>query len=324
LSAILSIQSSLPWQQPFTRCECNVGATPEAITITEVITLPTASWQQHVAATDQQLAADALERGAVLLFPALEFSVQDSEAQYLNPAMHGDRKNVSFDPSTGSLRGASVDGTDDLPQLRDMLGRYAASSRQLLLNLLPHYEKGLQQARTSFRPVEIANRQTSWRKDDTRLHVDSFPSRPTAGNRILRVFTNINPQGQGRHWRLGEPFERVAQRYLPSISAPVWGVDRALAFLRITKRRRTAYDHYMLRLHDRMKADSAYQAQAAQRPYEFAPGSTWIVFTDQVSHAAMAGQHVLEQTFHLPVDSMLEPSRAPLRVLENLLGRPLA
>ena len=62
-----------------------------------------------------------------------------------------------------------------------MMQRFAASSRALLRNLLPRYETGLLQARTSFRPVEIAGRPTSWRKDDTRLHVDSFSSSPVQG-----------------------------------------------------------------------------------------------------------------------------------------------
>jgi hypothetical protein len=38
----------------------------------------------------------------------------------------------------------------------------------------------------------------------------------------------------------------------------------------------------------------------------------------------MAGQFALEQTFYLPVKSMQEPGRSPLRVLERLTGRVLA
>ena len=79
----------------------------------------------------------------------------------------------------------------------------------------------------------------------------------------------------------------------------------------------------MLQLHDRMKADTAYQATAPQHAQEFAPGSSWLVYTDQVSHAAMAGQHAFEQTFYLPLFGMQEPAKSPLRVLERLLGRAL-
>ena len=290
--------------------------------MTEVITLPNVSWDQQVPSALTELALMELERGSVLLLPHLDFSFKDGERQLLSPEIVGTAKNVSFIPSTGSLRAGGVSDADSQP-LQEMMRRYAASTSTLLRKLLPAYENALEQARTSFRPAEIAGRRTSWRKDDTRLHVDSFPSSPTQGQRILRVFTNVNPRGQTRNWRLGESFENVARRFLPSLTPPVWGADRVLELLGITKRRRTAYDHYMLQLHDRMKADVAYQSQVAERKFEFQAGSTWIVFTDVVSHAATRGQYALEQTWHLPVESMADPSTAPLRILEKLLGRKL-
>jgi hypothetical protein len=81
----------------------------------------------------------------------------------------------------------------------------------------------------------------------------------------------------------------VAQRYLPHIKAPVLGSSELLRWLHVTKKRRSAYDHYMLQLHDSMKADLAYQSTAQQMNFDFPPGSTWLVYTDQVSHAAMGG-----------------------------------
>src|SRR5439155_6037276 len=102
------------------------------------------------------------------------------------------------------------------------------------------------------------------------------------------------------------------------------GVAPILQWLRVTKSRRTPYDALMLQLHDRMKADEEYQAHCAQTAVDFPAGSTWIAFTDQVSHAAMAGQYQLEQTFMLPVDAMEDEQRSPLRVLERIKGRRLA
>jgi 3-deoxy-D-manno-oct-2-ulosonic acid (Kdo) hydroxylase len=96
-----------------------------------------------------------------------------------------------------------------------------------------------------------------------------------------------------------------------------------LGFVGITRGRRSAYDALMLQLHDRMKADVAYQKNTPQTSIDFPAGSTWIVFTDRVSHAAMAGQYQLEQTFLLPVDAMLQPERSPLRILERIKQRPL-
>src|SRR5262249_61053742 len=129
-------------------------------------------------------------------------------------------------------------------------------------------------ARTSFRPVEIEGRLSSWRKDDSRLHVDSFPSSPTGGKRILRVFSNVNPEGRSRVWRVGEPFEQMARRFLPGIKRPLPGSSIFLRLLGITKSPRTEYDHIMLQLHDHMKADERYKKEVEQLRQEFPAGST--------------------------------------------------
>jgi hypothetical protein len=104
----------------------------------------------------------------------------------------------------------------------------------------------LEQARTSFRPNEVAGRNYSPRHDDRRLHVDAFPSRPMAGKRILRLFSNVSPDGVVRAWRVGERFEPFARRFLPRAGRPLPGSAWLLEQLGITKGRRSAYDHLML------------------------------------------------------------------------------
>ena len=91
----------------------------------------------------------------------------------------------------------------------------------------------------------------------------------------------------------------------------------------ITKRRRTEYDHVMLQLHDRAKADAEFQRSGPQARVDFAPGTTWVVYSDQVLHAAMGGQHMMEQTFLLDGENLRQPETSPLRTLERLLHRPL-
>ena len=291
--------------------------------MTAIASLPIATWDHRCSTAEQEQALRGLEHGSVLVFPQLRFPMEEAEHRLLSPAIAASSKNVSLDLSTGKLRGASASEAD-LGLLRNMMQRFAASTATLLRNLLPRYNGGLLRGRTSFRPVEIASRSISWRKDDTRLHVDSFPSTPMRDKRILRLFNNLNPQGQSRNWRLGESFETVARRYLPSLHGPVLGMSPLLKALHITKGRRSAYDHFMLRLHDRMKSDLGYQTEADQTVHEFEAGSTWIAFTDQVSHAATRGQYALEQTDYVPVASMQDPSQAPLRILERLAGRALA
>jgi hypothetical protein len=280
-------------------------------------------WDGPFGADDQARAVDALERGRLLYFLQLAFPLEPEERRFLSPTWSDGRaKNISFDPRQGSLKGTMVKGTD-ARALPAMMARYASATRQVLVSMLPQYGPHLLQARTSFRPLEIAGRPSSYKKDDTRLHTDAFPSRPTRGARILRVFTSVNPSGQDRVWRVGEPFEAFARQFLPFVSGPVPGLNWLLAALRITKGRRSAYDHLMLQLHDRVKADERYQREVPQVELAFPPGSTWVVFTDQVLHAAMSGQYLFEQTFHMPVSAQHWPERSPLKTLERLSGRTL-
>jgi hypothetical protein len=264
----------------------------------------------------------ALERGDVLFLPALPFHVERQEDEIFSPAILSSSKNTSFDPSSGKVGGTTLTGPG-LDRLRTLMARFSAQTASLVRQLCPEYAAGLQQARASFRPAEIAGRQTSWRKDDTRLHVDSFPASPVQGRRILRVFSNVNPHGRPRTWRVGSEFESVAARFAPILTIPSAGSRFLLQALRITKSPRTPYDALMLQLHDRMKEDGAFQQTCEQETFDFPAGATWIAFTDQVSHAASAGQYQLEQTFLLPVTAMIAPQRSPLRVLERLKGRAL-
>ena len=107
------------------------------------------------------------------------------------------------------------------------------------------------------------------------------------------------------------------------MSLPLPGSGYLLALVRVTKSPRSAYDALMLQLHDRMKGDDDFQGTSPQSAFDFPAGSTWMAFTDEVSHAATAGQYQLEQTFLLPVGAMQNPQRSPLRVLEKLKGRRL-
>jgi hypothetical protein len=265
-----------------------------------------------------------LEDGGVLCFAAMPFELSADEQRFLDPRWtDGKAKNISLRWPADELRGAAGSPAD-LAALHALLRRYTTLSEALVLRLFPHYRGRLRRGNSSLRPVEIAGRQTSWRQDDARLHVDAFPSNPMRGTRLLRVFNNLNPHGKPRSWRVGEPFEAHAQRFLPRVGRPLPGSAALLAALKITKRRRTEYDHVMLQLHDLAKSDAEFQRASPQAAVDFAPGTTWVVFSDQVPHAVMAGQHMLEQTFYLEVDQLKRPDSAPLRRLERLLQRPLA
>ena len=268
-------------------------------------------------------AVAALEGGRVVMLE-LPFVLLPGELPFLDGAeVDNSRKNISYDPRTGRCAGSGYEG-DALAGLSGLLQRYGSQAEALMRGLFPFYGTALERARTSFRPAEISGRAYSPRHDDRRLHVDAFPTRPTRGRRILRVFTNVAPGGTPRQWRVGEPFEPFARAFLPRLRGMLPGQAWAMAAVGLTKGRRSAYDHFMLGLHDTGKLDDAYQLDAPQAAVAFAPGMTWMCFTDQVMHAAMAGRCAFEQTFHLPVSAMARPETAPIRVLERLVGRALA
>ena len=264
----------------------------------------------------------ALEAGKVLYFPRLGFQMTEQEKRFLSPDIRDPKtRNISLD-ANDVLKGATGDAAMQ-KELAAMIGRFRAQAQALIHSLLPRYTGALRLAPTSYRPSQVETRAQSWRADDRRLHVDAFPSRPNYGERILRVFTNINPNGTPRVWRVGEPFEAVAKRFLPRSKPYSRWQAKALHALHVTKSLRSEYDHLMLQLHDGMKSDMQYQKEAPQVEVPFPPGSVWVCFSDQASHAAMSGQYMMEQTFHLPVARQYDPDASPLAILTRLTGRKL-
>jgi hypothetical protein len=289
-----------------------------------LLDLDVAVWDGAIDTDIQARAVDALEDGRVVFFPHLPFPLAADELRLLDPAVSdGKAKNVTWFPDRKLLKGMAE--TADRAALTALLERYAATARRFVEALFPGYAGALAWGPTTLRPVEIAGRPApSWRRDDTRLHTDAFPSRPTGGTRILRVFSNVDPEGTKRVWRVGGRFEEFAAPRAREVRDLIPGEAALLATLGITGGRRSLYDHLMLALHDRMKADAAYQRDGVAAEIAFPTGTSWMVFTDQVPHAAIAGRNALEQTFHLPVSAQRYPERAPLRVLERLRGERLA
>ena len=285
----------------------------------QLVELDLADWS---AAVPNEAWIAALEAGKVLYFPRLAFELLDGEDALLTPALLSpDVRNISLD-ANGQIKGV-VGGADVQRAAAAMVGRFRAQAQQLVHGLLPQYTAALRYAPTSYRPAQVESRVQSWRADDRRMHVDSFPSRPNYGERILRVFTNANPHGKPRVWRVGEPFEDVAGRFLPRAKPYSRWQAKVLHKLHVTKSLRSEYDHLMLQLHDNMKSDLDYQKNAPQQTMPFPPGSVWVCFSDQTSHAVESGQYMLEQTLHLPASRQYKPDASPLAILRRLTGRPL-
>lgn len=280
-----------------------------------------------------------LESGRVVFFPGIPFELPEADRDFLvsqkqtSSRLH---KNVSYRPQEDILRGVEAERGEDVERLHGIMRSYSRNVTAFLSRFLSPYAAGWSLDYASFRPIEEQGRDLSFHKRNDLLHVDAFPSRPTRGGRIMRVFTNVNPS-ENRVWRTGEEFGRLAERYADDAGlrrfaeragSPLRAAGKPLLALKkavgLRAPDRTAYDEFMLRFHDYLKENSAYQQDPAHTRLEFPPYSTWIVFTDSVPHAALSGRLALEQTYIIPVESMVAPERAPLRVLERLCGKALA
>ena len=285
-------------------------------------------WEGPFDPATRARAQQALEHGHLLYFPKMPFKLSNSETEFLDGRLtDGKAKNISLDHTNGKLQGTSATG-ERATRLAAMIERFGAGATRFVKDLLPNYAS-IERARTSYRPVEVEGRAYSVISDDRLLHVDAFPSRPMKdGRRILRFFANVAPGdakgGGARHWEVGEPFEDFAAKFAPRIKPHFPGKSWLYDTLGVTRGRRSAYDEMMLSLHDGAKRDAHYQKTAPHTRLDFPPGSCWMVYTDQVLHAALKGEFALEQTFHFDVAQMGEPETAPIKVLEKLTGKALA
>jgi 3-deoxy-D-manno-oct-2-ulosonic acid (Kdo) hydroxylase len=276
------------------------------------------------AKTQPRAVQTTLEHGGLIEFASMGFAVFPDERDLIDAAAVSPKsKNISLGPG-GAVRGTVLDPAGQA-RMRGMMTRFSSYSESIVQALLPAYAASMNRRRTSFRPGAVEVRVLSPRRDDRRLHVDAFPSNPTQGQRILRVFCNVNPTGTPRVWNVGAlDFESFAKLYADRLSGgPSSLAAWAMAATGLTRGRRSRYDQAMLELHDFAKLDDAFQAQAPRTQIALPAGATWVVFTDSVLHAALSGQHLMEQTFLLPIAAMAEPNLSPLETLKRLTGRAL-
>ena len=243
-------------------------------------------------------------------------------------------KNIAYKPATNALTGLDAKGEQGTAarQLRAVMRRYSEAATAFVEGLLTPYSGHVRRDYASFRPQEEQNRDLPLRKRNDLLHTDAFPTRPTRGARILRFFNNIHPE-RTRDWVVSEPFRELVPRFAPGAIAPrpegpagrvAKGVARALGLSgAMPAVRRTPYDDFMMRFHHFLKENERYQRDAHKESFGFPPGASWMVFTDTVPHAVLAGQYALEQTFLVDREAQVAPEHAPLTVLEEMAGTRL-
>ena len=277
-----------------------------------------------------------LEAGNILFFNEPPFPFPNDEIQFLLHQKQGNskgRKNIAYKPQLDKITNHDASDPAASQRLLEILRNYSKRVTTFLEILLAPYAKQWKHDYASFRPYQEKGRQLRLRARNDLLHVDSFPTRPMHGMRILRFFTNINPV-EARKWITSEPFEELAKKFggamgVPFPDSPGYSkLDRLQKKMTVWLKQfgfkmamRSPYDQFMLQLHHFLKENETFQKTCRKDHWDFPPNSCWAVFTDQVSHAALAGQYALEQTFLIPQNALLHPERSPVAILERLTGK---
>ena len=275
-----------------------------------------------------------LESGDILYFPVSPFELKPEERSFLleqkqvGASYH---KNISYRPAQDRLKG--VDQKDEAARTRvhRIMRAYSARAVAFMSAFLPRYARDWKIDFASFRPIEEQGRKVALRSRNDLIHVDSFPSRPSHGDRLLRIFTNIHPE-RPRIWVTSENFEALAWQYAAKVGLPHPPTSltrlrgralRLLSGIGLPVVDRPAYDRFMLRFHHYLKENETFQRDCPKDRWEFPSGSTWICFTDTTSHSCVSGQFAMEQTFIIRRGSLAFPNAAPIAVLGRIAGFPL-
>ncbi len=279
---------------------------------------------------------EALEDGNILFFSSIPFQFSKGEVDFLLTQRQGTskaRKNIAYKPELDRITNHNTRDPVAAAKLKEVLRNYSKQVTAFLSLLLAPYANDWRHDYASFRPFQERGRKLRLRARNDLLHIDAFPTRPLHGARILRFFTNISPN-ESRHWITSGGFANLAAQYAEKISIPPsTGYDlrsrlarKIKQLLRIAGLRvplRSPYDRFMLNMHHFLKENREFQETCHKDRWDFPPGSCWAVFTDQVSHAALAGQYALEQTFLVSQKALLCPEKSPISILERMSGRNL-
>jgi hypothetical protein len=284
------------------------------------MTAPPLPTEPGIAATG---IAERLERGEVVYHSTCPFPLPaGTDSFLLEQSLGRGHKNISYDPHTSRAGGFRRHSRAQAERLRELLADFSRNATAWLAGYLPRYARAWRLDQVSYRPEEEATRRLRRTSRNDLLHVDAFPRRPTNGWRILRLFVNVNPSA-ARVWITADPFARLLERYGEAVGLPS-GPERLPGWLGrlLGKRQRSAYDSFMLRFHNYLKANDDFQSGPRQ-VWHFPPGSLWLAFTDSCSHAVLSGRYALEHSYFVSPDGLAVPAESPAALLARACGQPV-
>lgn len=305
-----------------------------------IVTIPQTASLRSTASSNgaAEVRCRQLEEGNILFFPQTPIPLSEDDLNFLRTLQQTSsdlHKNLAYKPSLDRISGADIHGANPAASewLHRILRQYSQNVTTFLTEFLSPYRSRWQLDYGSFRPQEEQARDLPLRRRNDLMHTDAFPTRPTHGARILRFFNNLHPT-RTRDWITGQPFAALAPQFaskqialprergaltrITAKAACAVGLGRAIPALK-----RSPYDDFMMRFHNFLKENAEYQTHGWREASAFPPGSSWMVYTDMVPHAVLAGQYALEQTYLISPEAMVAPEHSPLGVLEQMTGEKL-
>jgi hypothetical protein len=280
----------------------------------------------------------ALEGSEVVFFPSCPFPLpSEDDLKFLREELplQSKVKNVSYHPESDTVpRFEAPEAVQ--ARVKQILKDHERAVSNYLRDTIPHLARGWTVGTCSFRPLQEKGRDLKPRSSNELVHIDAGAYGATCGNRILRFFVNVNPDVDrvwgtkgsfGSLFKEHQAFNEVARASKQKInirkglldhcySGLVAALSKAYPLARVVDS--SPYDRAMRRIHNYMKESEQFRADnSSYQEIRFPPLSSWMVFTDGVSHAVVSGQHTLVTTMIVPLANCQQPELSPFRILEN-------
>jgi len=287
-------------------------------------------------ASSPQDVEDAMERAEVVFWQRCPVELpSEDDLEFMRTGLPRELqvKNISYHPESNSIPRFEAG-----PAVRDRIERILRTHGQrveaFLRRVTPDYVPGWTLGTTSFRSIEEQGRKLKPRSSNELVHIDAGAYGATNGARILRFFVNIHPT-RDRVWGTKGGFGALLARHRELVEAAKGGRDRVALdkgpLDRLYSGMVTAlskvyplfqvidsspYDRSMRRIHNYMKENPSFRdSNEDYQEIHFPPLSSWMVFTDGISHSVLSGQHALVTTVLIPLANARNPALAPFNVL---------
>ncbi len=283
--------------------------------------------------------SDSLERGSIVFFPESPVplpSEEDLSFIRLELPKLIRRKNISYHPEVGQIRGLDSEDAELVARVNRILVTVSDSIADFLRKSAPRLTDNWTVGTCSFRPIEEKGRNLKPHSSNELVHIDAGAYGATNGNRILRFFINVNPL-EDRVWitkgnfpelfaahgeRANLGYANAGPRYLSRgpLDHLRTGLIKLLAtgipVLKVLDS--SPYDRVMRKFHNYMKDTPSFQQEEhGHEEFRFPPFSAWMVFTDMVSHASLSGQYAFVHTSIVPSENCRIPELAPINILRQ-------